>query len=266
MNRFICLMLLSGLTWSGFSQGEDDWGFWQSEPEIGDYVGSPTDSVPAEVPPTALPAESSPVREGSAPETQDEDSADHRGSRGPWGFGDLRLGMSMADVKTVLAQSRDFSYRHFTESMLPYTELPVFECKGTRFIDRAVFQFYEDRLYSMTVFFNRRKIDFYTLFTTLTEQYGPHTELNPIRIVWDDGSSRMTLLKPLTLSFLDAAVHRDLLNQSAIRKDSEYFLKQEFLRQFGFPDRDAAIAEPADGESPADAEAAVETEAGGEVR
>lgn len=266
MNRFFCLILLTGLSFGGFSQEEDDWGFWQSEPEIGDYVGSPADSASAAVPSAASEAESLPAQETAASEPQNGESSVNRGGQGPWGFGELRIGMSMADVKTVLSQSRDFSYRHFTESMLPYTELPVFECKGTRFIDRAVFQFYEDRLYSMTVFFNRRKIDFYTLFTTLTEQYGPHSELNPSRIVWDNGSSRMTLLKPLTLSFLDAAVHRELLDQSEIRKDSEYFRKQEFLRQFGFPNRDTGSENTGESEVVPDSETAVKTETAGEVR
>lgn len=266
MNRLFYLILLTGLPFYGFSQEADDWGFWQSEPEIGEYVGPEEDLFPAEKVAETSPAASSSMPESAAPETRDEAPVENRGAGDPWGFGNLRLGMSMADVKTVLSQSRDFSYRHFTESMLPYTELPVFECKGTRFIDRAVFQFYEDRLYSMTVFFNRRKIDFYTLFTTLTEQYGPHSELNPSRIVWDNGSSRMTLLKPLTLSFLDAAVHRELLDQSEIRKDSEYFRKQEFLRQFGFPNRDTGSENTGESEVVLDSETAVKTEAAGEVR
>lgn len=227
MRRFVLALVIAALPFCGFSQDADDWGFWQSEPEIGDYVGpededafsEQSDPTPVEI---AGDADSGAAEEfSSAPDS-------------PWGFGDLRLGMSMDDVRNVLASDEDFSYRHFTESMLPYTELPVFECKGTHFIERAVFQFYEDRLYSMTVFFNRRKIDFYTLFTTLTSEYGPHSELDPRRIVWDNGASRMTLTKPLTLSFLDAAVHRELLDKSEIRKDSEYMRKQEFLRQFGF--------------------------------
>lgn len=236
MSRFILSVMIAFLPFYGFSQDADDWGFWQSEPELGDYVG-PEDETDFPGQPDATTVSES----GQPDKSADKESSAVPDS--PWGFGDLRLGMSMDDVKTVLAGSRDFSYRHFTESMLPYTELPVFECKGTHFIDRAVFQFYEDRLYSMTVFFDRRKIDFYTLFTTLTAEYGPHTELDPRRIVWDNGASRLTLTKPLTLSFLDAAVHKELLNKSEIRKDSEYRRKQEFLKQFAtgnnLPEEDA---------------------------
>lgn len=224
MNRFFFLIMIMVAPFSVFSQEADDWGFWESEPEIGDFVG-PEEEFSASGSADTLPPEN--------PETDNAAESAGSSANAPWGFGDLRLGMSMDEVKSVLSGSKDFSYRHFTESMLPYTELPVFECKGTKFIDRAVFQFYEDHLYSMTLFFNRRKIDFYTLFTTLTGQYGAHSELNPRRIVWENGSSQVTLLKPLTLSFLDAAVHRELLGKSEIRKDDEYMQKQEFLRQFG---------------------------------
>ena len=233
MRRFVLALVIAALPFCGFSQDADDWGFWQSEPEIGEYVGSDDEEV--------LSGESDSVVMSKSEDQSDEsDGEPVTVSDSPWGFGNLRLGMAMEDVKTVLSESKDFSYRHFTESMLPYTELPVFECKGTHFIERAVFQFYEERLYSMTVFFDRRKIDFYTLFTTLTSEYGPHSELDPRRIVWDNGASRMTLTKPLTLTFLDVAVHRELLDKSEIRKDSEYMRKQEFLRQFGFGNHSVA--------------------------
>ena len=214
MKRFLLVTAAFLLPFSAAAQTSDESGFWQAQPD--------------EVPETAaqdLSGESDTAGGGS----ESEDAG------GDWGFGPLRLGMSSAEVKAALEESPDFSYRQFTESMLPYTDLPVFECKGTKFIDRAVFQFYEDRLYSMTIFFNRRKLDFYTLFTTLTEKCGVHSQLSPERIVWENGTVRQTLTKPLTLAFLDVAVHDELLGRSEVRKDEEFFAKQEFLDRFGAP-------------------------------
>ena len=65
---------------------------------------------------------------------------------------------------------------------------------------------------------------------------------------------RQTLTKPLTLAFLDVAVHDELLGRSEIRKDEEFFAKQDFLNRFGSPQ---------DGESQEAAAGTGETEAGG---
>lgn len=227
MRRVVFLILAISVPFFGFSQSADEDGFWQAESEVAAVGNSPNTRASA-----------------VAPAVKESDTAGKESDSAPWGFGELHLGMSAAEVKTVLSQSKDFSYRHFTESMLPYTELPVFECKGSRFIDRAVFQFYEEKLYSMTVFFDRRKLDYYTLFTTLTQRYGAHSELNPRRVVWESDGYRLTLTKPLTLSFLDAVVHNELLNQSEIRKDEETVSKQQFLQQFGAPENGVDTEQP----------------------
>ena len=143
MKRILLIAAAFLLPFSAAAQTSDESGFWQAQPD--------------EVPETAAQDLSGESDTAGGSESENAGSG-------------LRLGMSSAEVKAALEESPDFSYRQFTESMLPYTDLPVFECKGTKFIDRAVFQFYEDRLYSMTIFFNRRKLDFYTLFTTLTEK------------------------------------------------------------------------------------------------
>ena len=232
MKRFLLVAAAFWLSFAASAQTADGSGFWQAQPD--------------EVPETAA--------QDLSGESDTAGGSESENAGGDWGFGPLRLGMSSAEVKAALEESPDFSYRQFTESMLPYTDLPVFECRGTKFIDRAVFQFYEDRLYSMTIFFNRRKLDFYTLFTTLTEKCGVHSQLSPERIVWENGTVRQTLTKPLTLAFLDVAVHDELLGRSEIRKDEEFFAKQDFLNRFGSPQ---------DGESQEAAAGTGETEAGG---
>ena len=232
MKRFLLVAAAFWLSFAASAQTADGSGFWQAQP---DEISGNAAEDPS----------------GEAVEAGGGESAD---AGSGWGFGPLRLGMSSAEVKAALEESPDFSYRQFTESMLPYTDLPVFECRGTKFIDRAVFQFYEDRLYSMTIFFNRRKLDFYTLFTTLTEKCGVHSQLSPERIVWENGTVRQTLTKPLTLAFLDVAVHDELLGRSEVRKDEEFFAKQDFLNRFGSPQ---------DGESQEAAAGTGETEPGG---
>lgn len=196
----LALCFLSG---GLFAQEE---GFWQAQPDL----------------------------EDSTEQTSESNSS----GEGRWGFGELQLGMTTEAVKEYLSQSKDFSYREFSESLLPYTNLPVFECKGTKFIQRAVFQFYEDKLYSMTIFLNRRRLDFFTLFTTLTNEYGTHTALDPKKVVWENESNRLTLLKPLTLSFLDVGTHLQLLNESEIYKDEEFHDKEDFLNQLGKTQKD----------------------------
>ena len=232
MKRILLIAAAFLLPFSAAAQTSDESGFWQAQPD--------------EVPETAA--------QDLSGESDAAGGSESENAGGDWGFGPLRLGMSSAEVKAALEESPDFSYRQFTESMLPYTDLPVFECRGTKFIDRAVFQFYEDRLYSMTIFFNRRKLDFYTLFTTLTEKCGVHSQLSPERIVWESETVRQTLTKPLTVAFLDVAVHDKLLGRSEIRKDEEFFAKQDFLNRFGSPQ---------DGESQEAAAGTGETEAGG---
>ncbi len=150
----------------------------------------------------------------------------------PIGFGSIKLGMNIENVKEELRASKEFVYFEESVSFLPFSEFPIISCDGAKFIDNAVFQFYEDKLYSITIFMDRRNIDFFTMFIKLTESYGKHTFLNPRIIEWKIKKQMITLEKPVVVKFLDLTVHNQLLQESSVQDSKIKQRKNEFLENF----------------------------------
>ena len=97
MKRFLLVAAAFWLSFAASAQTADGSGFWQAQP---DEISGNAAEDPS----------------GEAVEAGGGESAD---AGSGWGFGPLRLGMSSAEVKAALEESPDFSYRQFTESMLP---------------------------------------------------------------------------------------------------------------------------------------------------
>jgi hypothetical protein len=152
---------------------------------------------------------------------------------GPQGFRDLHLGMSIEEVKNSLLADPLFDYRGDPDvSFLPVPEQTLIECRGNSYLDRAFFQFHENRLYIMTLALDQNRLDYYTLYTTLTDRYGETSSLSPTDAVWLFPAQRLSLEKPLSVKYIDREVFDSLQQAGKAQENLRDLSKERFLEQF----------------------------------
>ena len=94
----------------------------------------------------------------------------------PNGYGGVELGMTFEQVKKALRDNLDFGYRGERDvSLLPGENRILIETDTSRtapysILERCWFQFYEDKLYTITINMKKSKMDHYSIYTTLTEK------------------------------------------------------------------------------------------------
>ena len=82
---------------------------------------------------------------------------------------------------------------------------------GSIFYTQCWFQFYDEKLYIITMNINTQKMDYYTMFKNFTEKYGEPDEINPEKAVWSSDTVTMILEKPLSVKYIDTQVYNNIL-------------------------------------------------------
>lgn len=173
------------------------------------------------------------LRLAEADETGEEKDRGEASGEGPQGFRGIELGMHIDKVKELLVDDPYFDYRGDPDvSFLPESQNSLIECRGNAFIERAYFQFNEEKLFIIIIALNQEKLDYYTLFTTLTGKYGNSTSLDPTEAVWIFSYVRMSLEKPLTIKYIDRIVFEELKKAGKSEEDLEERTREEFLKGF----------------------------------
>ena len=151
----------------------------------------------------------------------------------PVSFRALALGMSVDAIKTALKADLLFRYRGDPDvSFLPQTNQYLIECEGTSFIRRAYFQFADGRLFIMILVLDDQRLDYYSMFSTLSSKYGPPTSLSPQEAVWQSEPVRFSLERPLTVKYVDNKTFAAILAHGGAQKDLEQLSREKFLEQF----------------------------------
>jgi hypothetical protein len=151
----------------------------------------------------------------------------------PSGFRDIVLGLSFEAVKDRLQQDPYFDYRGEPDVSLRRTpNRHVIETDGYLFIDRAFFQFFEDRLYTIILRLNPRRIDYFTMYRQLTGKYGPPDRLNPTEAVWESLDVRMALERPVVVKYLELPTFRRLQRTGRAEESLDRLSRDRFLEQF----------------------------------
>lgn len=153
----------------------------------------------------------------------------------PDGYARIRLGMSVDEVKDLLQKNPAFGYHGDRDvSLLPGENRILIETDAKAghvdsFLDRCWFQFYEDRLFIITINLNKEKIDHYSIFTTLCKKYGNPGFLNPEKSVWENDSLSMSLERPLTLKYTDKTVLKKTSGQKNVEDSVPEMTAKMFL-------------------------------------
>ena len=151
----------------------------------------------------------------------------------PRGYSDVQLGLTVDETKELLKKNLIFGFRGDRDvSLLPTQERVLIETSGSSFFSRCWFQFYDDKLYAITLNVNTKRMDYYSMFTRLCEKYGKPSTLNPSKAEWVDDGIILSLEKPLTVKYIDSKIYNDLIDSGEKLKSSESVLREEFLNTF----------------------------------
>jgi hypothetical protein len=151
----------------------------------------------------------------------------------PTSYREISLGMSLDELKTALSKDALFGYRGEEDvSFIPSREETYLETAGASFIKRALFQTKADKVYAMTFTLNTSLVDYYSVFTALVKKYGEPAYLDPGQAVWEDGSTRLSIERPLAVKYIDKAIFTSIVNEAGARKSQEIRLREEFLSDF----------------------------------
>lgn len=145
----------------------------------------------------------------------------------------IRLGMSPDEVKNLLSEDSWFNYRGEADlSLLERPRASLIDAGGSLFINRGLFQFEEEALAVIMLELNPATIDWFTIYTTLEERYGPPTDMDPSKAWWEDGTTRLALERPLTVKYLDLGVFDAAVAEEQDRKAWREKAREEFLGEF----------------------------------
>jgi hypothetical protein len=141
--------------------------------------------------------------------------------------------MGLEELKAALSQDELFSFRGDRDvSFLPNPQQNLVETAGLSFIKRAFFQLHGEELFIMAFTMNTALIDHYSIFTALTEKYGQPTSLSPQQSVWENGTTRLALERPLTVKYIDLGIFNEIVENSSLRETYELRRRQEFIDGF----------------------------------
>ena len=151
------------------------------------------------------------------------------------GFGGVELGMSLESVKKALKDNSEFGYHGDRDvSLLPGENRILIETDALMgheysFLERCWFQFYDEKLYIITINVNRERMDHFSIFQALCKKYGNPVSVSPEKSVWTDGSVTMSLERPLTLKYVDTKTFESLQNKSLVGPSGTEITRDMFL-------------------------------------
>lgn len=148
------------------------------------------------------------------------------------GFGSLVLGMTLAEAQDALLVDPSFRYRGEPDvQLVPRTDLPLIESEGRAFIDRGTFQFRDERLYLITLLLNGQRLDYFSVYTSLVDQYGEPVSLDPGQAVWEDETTRIALERPLTVKYIDRQTFDSIIESGRMEEALDAVTRERFLEQ-----------------------------------
>ncbi|MDR1306349.1 MAG: hypothetical protein LBK74_02090 [Treponema sp.] len=151
----------------------------------------------------------------------------------PRSFRQLRLGMTLDELKKALEEDGLFEFRGDRDvSFLPVKEENLVETTGLSFIRRAFFQLRDGQVFIMAFRLDPVTIDHYSVFTSFIKKYGEPGALSPAESVWENEETRISIERPLTVKYIDMTVFKAIMGEAKAEEAVEIFRRQGFLNEF----------------------------------
>ncbi len=139
----------------------------------------------------------------------------------------------MEELRERLEGNSNFIYRGGPDvSLRPSDQERSIETEGRGYMERGAFHFDEGILYIITLFLNRERLDYFTLYRTLEGKYGSPEALTPERALWENEETRITLERPLTVKYLDIPRFQARIEEGTMEESLRIQARNIFLDQF----------------------------------
>lgn len=149
------------------------------------------------------------------------------------GFDVFRLGMSLEELKKALKDNSFFLYSGEPDvTLLNRPNTNLIDVPGLTYFSRGVFQVVDGKLYSITLELNPEQLDYFALFTTLSNKYGNPVALDPSSARWESAAVRLSLEKPLTVKYIDMPAFLELQKQGRAQQSIQQVTRERFLENF----------------------------------
>ena len=151
----------------------------------------------------------------------------------PNAYRDMELGMNIDQVKELLKEDPWFDYHGAPPVTLSDNpDESLIETGGSLFIDRALFQFKRKRLAAIVLELSPQNLDWFTVYTSLENQYGSPLIIDPNKAWWEDKETRLALERPLTIKYLDIEIYATDRDIDSDQKAWRERARIEFLNAF----------------------------------
>lgn len=117
-------------------------------------------------------------------------------------------------------------------SLRPFDQERSIETEGRGYMERGAFHFDEGTLYIITLFLNRARLDYFTLYRTLEQKYGSPDSLTPERAIWENEQTLMSLERPLTVKYVDRRRFEARISEGEMQESLRTQGRDAFLKQF----------------------------------
>lgn len=149
------------------------------------------------------------------------------------GFRELTLGLDFAQVESVLRSDAAFAYRGPADVHLTLNEREVvIDAPGRHFVERVLVQFHDRQSYIITLYMDRTRMDYFSLFQQFSQRYGPPVELSPQLARWEDEQTRIVLERPTVVKYIDVGVFDGLRHARNIERAIAEQQREDFLDEF----------------------------------
>jgi hypothetical protein len=151
----------------------------------------------------------------------------------PRGFRNITLGLEYETAERQVSADTAFAFRGQPDVSIALSDgEPLIDTRGRGYVDRGVFSFYENRLFSISLYLSTQRLDYLQMYNQLAGKYGDPTDLDPRRAVWDDGVTRIELERPLTVRYLDVTVFERRRDTQRAAEAVEDMTRRQFLELF----------------------------------
>ena len=128
------------------------------------------------------------------------------------GFGDIALGSNMENTIANLLKNPLISLaRKYKESDISSEVSDSFiAINQNKFFRSGYFLFQDNSLYSITIRYQEKQVDFLDLLNTLNNKYGKGSFLDANTVAWEYDNKQLILERPTTLKYIVTDVANDV--------------------------------------------------------
>ena len=119
------------------------------------------------------------------------------------GFLGMNIGMTRSDIIRVAEDSALLEVPKDRDvEFFPVEDRKILTFSVKPEIPYIYLQFYDELLLALTVVFDERHIDYYTLVKRMEEKYGTHVRMTPQWRVWEVGTVLIQVEKPAVVKYM----------------------------------------------------------------